>query len=203
MPTEHQIANNAEPVRQAISFCRTCSGGCGVVLDIASDDRILSIRGGDKGNPLSKGYACFKGLNAHEAHHHPDRLLGARKRLPDGSFSRIPTEQALDEIAARLSALITADGPDAIGAFCGNGSMPNATAYPMVRSFVAAIGSRQYYSTLTIDQSAKMVSFGRLGAWAGGQRELDEMDVLLMFGANPLVTHAAAGLFWPTIPCAN
>lgn len=81
--------------------------------------------------------------------------------------------------------------------------MPNATAYPMVRTFVAAIGSRQYYSTLTIDQSAKMVSFGRLGAWAGGQRELDEMDVLLIFGANPLVTHAAAGLFWPMIPCAN
>lgn len=188
-----QIADNAKRVRQAVSFCRTCSGGCGTVLDIGADDRILSIRG-DKDNPLTQGYACFKGLNAHEAHNHPDRILGAMKKQPDGSFVRIPTEQALDEIAARLAAIIKADGPDAIGAFCGNGSMPNATAYPMVRSFVAALGSTQYYSTLTIDQSAKMVSFGRLGGWAGGQRELDEMDVLLMFGANPLVSHAAAGL---------
>lgn len=179
--------------REAISFCRICAGGCGTRLTIGPDDRILTIRG-DKDNPLTQGYACFKGLRAHEAHNHPARLLHAMKKQPDGSHAPIPAEQALDEVAARLAALMAADGPEAVGVFCGNGSMPNATAYPMVRSFAAAIGSSQFYSTLTIDQSAKMISFGRLGAWAGGAWEVDEMDVLLLFGANPLVSHAASGL---------
>jgi anaerobic selenocysteine-containing dehydrogenase len=180
--------------REAISFCRICSGGCGTRLTIGPDERILSIRG-DKDNPLTQGYACFKGLQAHEAHNHPQRLLTAMKRQPDGSHAPIPSEQALDEVAAKLTELMTSNGPDAVGAFCGNGSMPNTTGYPMIRSFVSSIGSTQYYSTLTIDQSAKMVSFGRLGGWAGGAFELAEMDVLLMFGANPLVSHAASGLF--------
>lgn len=179
--------------REAVSFCRICAGGCGTRLTIGPDERIIAIAG-DQDNGLSRGYVCFKGLQAHEAHNHPDRLLRALKKQPDGSHAPIPVEQALDEVAAKLAVLIASDGPDAIGAFCGNGSMPNATAYPMVRSFVSAIGSSQYYSTLTIDQSAKMVSFGRLGAWAGGAWELAEMDVLMLFGANPLVSHAASGL---------
>lgn len=187
------VGNSTAPVRQQVSFCRICSGGCGTVVDIGADEKIIAVKG-DKNNPLTKGYACFKGLNAHEAHSHPDRLLTAMKKGPDGRHFPIPTEQALDEIAEKLSAVMELGGPDAVGAFCGNGSMPNATAYPMVRSFVAALGSSQYYSTMTIDQSAKMISFGRLGGWAGGQRELDQMDALLMFGANPLLTHAASGL---------
>ena len=181
------------PMREAVSFCRICSGGCGVRVTIDAQDRLVSVRG-DKDNGLTNGYACFKGLQAPEAHNHPDRILHALKRAPDGAFKRIPLEQALDEIAAKLKKLIDADGPDSVAVFCGNGSMPNSTAYPMHRSFLGAIGSRQYYSTLTIDQSAKMVSFGRLGAWAGGAIEFDDMDVLLMFGANPLVSHAASGL---------
>lgn len=186
--------NGGEPgAAQAVSFCRICSGGCGTRLTIGPDQRIVSIRG-DQDNGLSKGYACFKGLQAHEAHNHPDRLLTAMKMQPDGSHTPIPVEQALDEVAEKLAAILVADGPEAVGAFCGNGSMPNSTAYSMIRSFVGAIGSSQYYSTLTIDQSAKMVSFGRLGAWAGGARELDEMDVLLMFGANPLISHACSGV---------
>ncbi len=187
------MADKSSTTREAVSFCRICGAGCGTVLSIDGDERIVSIRGDEK-NPLTQGYACFKGLRGHDAHNHPDRLLTAMKKQPDGSHAPIPVEQALDEIAAKMEALIAEHGPDAVGGFCGNGSMPNATAYPMVRSWVAAIGSTQYYSTLTIDQSAKMVSFGRLGAWAGGQQEIDTMDVALLFGANPLVSHSAGGI---------
>jgi len=183
----------ASQTREAVSFCRICSGGCGTRLTIDANDRIVGVRG-DQENPLTNGYACFKGLQAAEAHNSPDRILRAQKRGPDGRFSAIPLEQALDEIAAKMATLMAADGPDVAAVFCGNGSMPNSTAYPMLRSFLNAIGSRQFFSTLTIDQSAKMISFGRLGAWAGGAIEFDDMDVALMFGANPLISHAASGM---------
>jgi anaerobic selenocysteine-containing dehydrogenase len=88
-------------IREVTSFCRICGGGCGVRLKINAHDRIVDIKG-DRQQPMSKGYACFKGLQAEEAHHGPARLLHSLKRQPDGSFARIPLDQALDEIAAKL-----------------------------------------------------------------------------------------------------
>ena len=177
-------------LREAFSFCRICLGHCGTKLTINAANEIVRIAG-DPDNPLSRGYACFKGLAAAETQRHPERQLHASRREADGSLTRIPVEQALDEIAAKLRHLIDRDGPDSIALFSGNGS--NSTAMPMQKSFIRAIGSRQFFSALTIDQSAKLVSLGRLGAWAGGSYELEDMDVLLLFGSNPLISHSAIG----------
>lgn len=179
-------------VREEISFCRICTGGCGVRLTIDEDDSILSVRA-DQENGLTAGYACFKGLQAEESHHGPARLLHPLKRMADGSYVRIGSEQALDEIAEKMGRLIERYGPKSVAVFCGNGSMFSSNAYAMHRSFLAAIESDQYFSTLTIDQSAKMVSFGRLGGWAAGYPDFDKMDVAMLIGANPLVSHASLG----------
>ena len=182
----------ASGLREVVSFCRICSGGCGTRLTL-DGDRIVGVRG-DPDNELTRGYACFKGLQAAEAHHGRNRLLRPRKRMADGSFAEIPLDQALDEIAERLATLIAARGPDSVGIFCGNGAITNSTAYEIMPGFLAAIDSRQYFSSLTIDQSGKMVVAGRLGSWAGGMVEFDQMDVLLLFGSNPLLSHSATGI---------
>ena len=39
----------------------------GMTIDDATD-RIVDIKG-DKANPMTNGYVCFKGLQAEEAHH--------------------------------------------------------------------------------------------------------------------------------------
>jgi anaerobic selenocysteine-containing dehydrogenase len=179
-------------LHEIVSFCRICSGGCGTRITL-DGDRITGVRG-DPDNGLTKGYACYKGLQAAEAHHGSSRLHHPLKRMPDGSFVAIPLDQALDEIAERLAALIAARGPDSVGIYCGNGAITNTTAYEIMPGFLAAIGSRQYFSSLTIDQSGKMVAAGRLGSWAGGMTELDQMDVLLLFGSNPLLSHSATGI---------
>jgi hypothetical protein len=56
--------------RQARTFCRICAR-----IAAWSDDRgrhrtIVDVKG-DKENPLSQGYVCFKGLQVEEAHHGP------------------------------------------------------------------------------------------------------------------------------------
>lgn len=58
-------------------------------LAIDENDRIVDIRG-DKGNPITRVYAYFKGLQAEDAHHGPTRLCTrssvTRKETSSGSL---------------------------------------------------------------------------------------------------------------------
>lgn len=171
------------------SFCRICTAGCGTRVTVDDHGHITRIVGDDQ-NELSSGYACFKGLQSGLAHRDPQRIVRPRKRQADGSFVEIPMEQALDEIAERISCLMNESGPNAIGLFAGNGSSMIQTAVGMYRHFLHAIGSEQYFTTITIDQSGKVVASGRMGAWAAGPVDLDNMDVLMLFGVNPLIAHS-------------
>ena len=178
--------------RVACSFCRICSGSCAVRLTV-QDDRIVAIQG-DRDSPLTHGYACFKGVQAGAAHHSPHRLLHPLQRQPDGSFRRIGLEDALDGIAARLAAIRDRDGPEAIGLYVGNGAFPNATVVPLHHDFMRALGSASRFTSATIDQSAKMVSAERLGGWAAPKPHLDQCNVAMVLGGNPLVSHQTSGI---------
>src|SRR2546423_718455 len=101
---------------EAITSYRICAGMCSLRLDRDGAGRIVSARG-DKSTPLTRGYACTKGLQLPAAHASPDRLLHPLKRLPDGRFLQIPLEQSLGEIAERLRSLIDRHGPDSVAGF--------------------------------------------------------------------------------------
>ena len=177
-------------MRTVTSFCRTCTAGCGTKLTIDDQDRIVSIRG-DENNAMSRGYACFKGLHSHEAQYSPERLLHPLKRQPDGTFARISIEQALDEIAEKMRRIMDRDGPEALGLFIGNGANFNSAAFSIHNPFMQALGSRHFFTTNTLDQSAKMVSYERMGFWAAGPQRFDTADVVMVFGSNPLLSHAS------------
>jgi anaerobic selenocysteine-containing dehydrogenase len=179
-------------MHEARSFCRLCIAACGVVLEVERN-RIVGIRG-DRAHPISQGYACFKGLQAADAHHGPQRLLHTLRRGDDGQHERIATAQALDDIAARLQTIVERDGPDAVALFRGTAGFHNSSAFRMHGEFLKALGSTSLYTTLTIDQSAKYIAAGRLGSWQAGQVHVDDAEVLLVFGCNPLVSHSAGGM---------
>lgn len=165
------------------TFCGICAGLCGLDVTLDADGEITDIRG-DRDNPLTRGYACVKGLQLPVAHSSPARLLHPLKRQEDGTFVRIGLERALDEIGARLNTILQREGPDSIGAFRGTLSYSNY----MLPAWVRSIGSHGFYSTMTIDQSAKWVSYERLGGWAAGREPFATADVMLLVGANPLVS---------------
>src|SRR3546814_896010 len=150
------------------SFCRICTAACGVIVSIGSDGRIATIRG-DRDDPQSLGFVCSKGTSAPEEHNGGKRLLHPLKRMPDGNFERISLEQALEEIAAKLREIIDRDGPEAVSAFKGSGGFLTAASLMLTRDWLSALGSHNYYSTLTIDQSAKVVTAERIGTWQAGK----------------------------------
>jgi len=172
--------------REARSFCRICAGNCALLLTV-SGEQIIAARG-DKSNPLTHGYACIKGLHLHDAHNSADRLLHPLKRQPDGRFVRIALEDALDEIAATLRTLLAQGEPDCIAAFRGTLNYSNLIANQMLPDWLRSLGSQSFFSTMTIDQSAKWVTAERLGRWAAGPDPYEHADVLLLVGSNPLVS---------------
>lgn len=179
--------------RVATSFCRICMGACGTRLTIDENERIVDIRG-DKDQPMSKGYACFKGLQAEEAHHGPARLLNPLKRMPDGRYVQVSLKEALDEIAERLGVILKRDGGEAVGIYSGSGAIQSSATYSMMRDFLRAIGSPRMYTTTSIDQSAKLISFERLGGWTAGLQDFRNSDCVLLFGSNPVISHSTVGL---------
>ncbi|EHJ59618.1 molybdopterin-containing oxidoreductase family protein [Novosphingobium pentaromativorans] len=163
-------------------------------IKIDDDGKLAEIRG-DKSHPLSQGYACIKGIQAVEQHNGPNRLLHAYKRDPDGNLQRIGVETALDEVAQRLRSLIERHGPQTIAAYRGNPSWYDNLANIYSGAFMSALGSDQIYSANTLDQSAKVITSGRLGSWHAGRPTVEESDVWMIVGGNPLVSLAVYGFY--------
>jgi anaerobic selenocysteine-containing dehydrogenase len=176
----------APPSRTAKTYCRICQGFCGLVATI-EDGSVTQVRG-DKSNPMTRGYVCFKGLRNPEFHHGPGRIIQSLRRGPGGSLEPIPAEEALDEIGGRLAAIIERDGPRAVATFIGTQGLFGAANPVFAGAFAAAIGSPSLYGTMTIDQSAKWIATGRIGEFGGGPQPFDSADVWMFVGTNPLVS---------------
>lgn len=179
-------------MRETKSFCRICIGHCGMVVTTDDAGRLTAIRA-DREDRQSLGFACFKGLQAVESHNSPERIFHPLKRMPDGSFTRIGTEQALDEIAAIIGRVLEEDGGEAIGGFKGGGSFFTSSASFLLNDWLKGIGSPKIFSPATIDQSAKSVALGRIGIWPAGRQPFADSDVFMIVGGNPLVSVASAG----------
>jgi anaerobic selenocysteine-containing dehydrogenase len=170
------------------SFCRICMGHCGMVVTVDDEtERLVAIRA-DREDSQTLGFACFKGLQAVEAHQAPDRILHPLKRQADGSFQRIGLEQALDEIAAKMADIRARHGGEAFAGYKGGGGYFTGSAVLMLRDWLKAVGSEKVFSSSTIDQSAKVVSLGRIGLWPAGRVPFAEADLVLLIGGNPLVS---------------
>lgn len=175
--------------REEVSFCRICPAHCGLRMTLDENDRVIRVVG-DKESPLSEGYVCFKGLQVEELHHGKARLLHPLKKLPDGTHTEIGLEQALDEIAEKMQKIIDRDGPNAIAGFSGNGAVYNHVTFSLFPQWLKALNSTSYFSTMTIDQPAKMVTPFRLGMWGAGRNLITGAEAVMLVGNNSLVSHS-------------
>lgn len=184
-----QSEQSGRDVQTIKTFCRFCHAFCGMEADVV-DNRIVALRG-DQDHLVSQGYTCPKGRAEIERITHPERLLSAKKRV-DGELVSLPSEQALDEIADRLNAIIAEHGPHSVAIYVGGGGHRNAAAGPWFsRRFLDGLGSRSMYTAFTIDSPSLPVAMTRLfGAPLPVQMlDLDHAEVAMFVGTNPLVSH--------------
>lgn len=171
------------------TFCRFCHANCAMLADV-DDGQVVAVRG-DPDDPVYAGYTCIKGRQLVEAHNAPDRLRQSQKKLPDGSWSAIATEAALDEIALRLRAIIDEHGPHAVAINAGSYAFQNSAGVAAASAFARGLGTRNTYTSVTLDQPAKVYTTMRYGHWEGGMHSFDTADVCFMIGNNPIVSHYA------------
>ena len=175
------------------SFCRFCHAYCAIEVDI-EDNRAVAVRG-DASDPIYGGYTCIKGRHLHDQHNHSDRIRSTQRRRPDGSFEAIGSEQALDEIAAKLTAIIEERGPRAVALWGGAGGA--LMSLSISGDWLRAIGSPSFYSGATIDQEAKPVAQSMHGKWDAGAHPFEDADTWMLIGANPVIS------MWGGIPHQN
>jgi anaerobic selenocysteine-containing dehydrogenase len=178
-----------EPTVKTIkTFCRFCHANCPMEITV-EDNKVKSLKP-DVDNEIFGGYTCLKGRQMPEQHNLPARLRSSLKKNDDGSRTEISSSQALDEIADKLKAIKEKYGARAIASYNGTVSFQNSGSHPIAKAWHTALGSPSYYTSITIDQPAKVgIGQARMGFWAGGQHTWADSNVAMIIGNNTLVSH--------------
>lgn len=162
------------------------------MIATVEDGRLVALRP-DKDHPLSSGFACQKGIAFTEVVNDPDRVTVPLRRGLDG-FEPVSWDKALDDIAARLTEILRRHGSGAIGWYMGN---PAAFSYSHLfaaMGFIKGVGRHSHYFTASSQDTSNRLAASQFlygGPMAVPIPDLARTDLLVMMGANPVVSHGS------------
>ena len=166
--------------QEVYTDCTLCYHSCGTVVTVA-EGRAVKVEG-LKSHPLNKGELCPKGEAALSHIYSPERLKHPLKRV-NGRFEQISWNQALDEIADKLSQLKAAYGPQVLGVFSGSIGVENLEMAGLTQRFKAAFGSPNFFSVESVCYRMRIrtrqITFGKYPT-----EELDS-NLYVLWGHNP------------------
>ncbi|HKG37907.1 MAG TPA: molybdopterin-dependent oxidoreductase [Conexibacter sp.] len=176
------------------TYCRICEPLCGMVATV-EDGRLLQLRP-DADHPLSQGFACPKGIAFEQVHNDPDRVLHPLRRRAGGApgeFEQVTWDEALADIVTRLRAIHDAHGPQAIGWYWGNPGAFSASHTLWLAGFMTLLGSSHLFTAGSQDVNSRFVASQLLygGPLIVPIPDLARTDLLVVLGANPLVSHGS------------
>ena len=184
------------------TYCRFCHAYCPMLATV-EDNKVIAIAP-DTDNEVYGGYTCIKGRQLPEQMYYPERILSSLKKNDDGSRTAISSTQALDEIGDKLKAILKKHGPRSIASYNGTVSFQNSATHPVAKAWHVALDSPSYYTSITIDQPAKVgIGAARMGFWSGGSHTWKDSNVALILGNNTLVSHFSIPGGIPSFSPAN
>src|SRR3990172_10131636 len=160
--------------------CTLCYHSCGTKVTV-EEGKAVKVEGLES-HPLNKGKLCPKGEAALDNIYDPQRLKYPMKRV-NGGWKRISWDQALTEIADKLSKLKNEFGPSVLGVFSGSIGVENLEMVGLTQRFKAAFGSPNFFSVESICYRMRIrtrqITFGKYPT-----EELDS-KLYLLWGHNP------------------
>lgn len=175
--------------RDLATACVICNHNCGIRVDV-EDGRITAVRP-DESSPITHGYMCNKGFSIPRYVEHEQRLREPLRRRPDGSFEPVSWDDALDEIARRLSEIHAEHGGSAIGAV-GLGGQANHLGPQFLVPLLEALGSRRWFCAYAQEKTQHHL----IEQWMFDapptqmfMSDAHHADFLLCIGSNPKVSN--------------
>lgn len=168
-----------------------CPDACSWVVTV-EDGAAVGLRG-NKEHPVTRGALCVKVNRYLEQVGSPDRIRYPLRRVGrkgEGRFERITWDEALDEIARRLTGIVEEYGGEAIWPFHGTGSLgyiQGLEGYAGRRLFNVLGASRH---DMTICSAAGTAGLRYTLGTAGGMDPEDfaKSKLILLWGTNPLTS---------------
>ena len=175
-----------------------CPDTCAMLVTV-EDGRATKVAG-DPDHPFTQGFLCTKVNRYIERTYHSERLLRPLRRVGrkgEGRFEPISWDDALDEIASRLTSIARSpDGPQAILPYSYAGTMGYVQSSSMDRRFFHLLGASKLDRTIC-SMAGTVGMRMTVGANIGADGEgIPESDLVLLWGTNTLTSNPH---LWPFI----
>ncbi len=159
-------------------------GGCNICFNCCTanfhfkGDRLVKVTG-NEADPILQGRVCPKSQLSLQLYASKDRLTQPLKRVGargENRFEPISWDQALDEIAAKLSGVRDAHGADALAIFTGTrtGTLTNKG---YLRMFAQMWGTPNVETTEPYCSSGKNIAYGMIQGVGGSGNSYTEGDM--------------------------
>ena len=204
-----QQGDSADHDSETKSVCPFCGVGCQVSLKV-KDGRVKSVDGID--GPANEGRLCVKGRFGYDYIHHPHRLTKPLIRRADAPpkglnvdpenwqshFREAEWDEALDAAAGGLAGLRERHGGASVAGF-GSAKCSNEEAYLFQRLIREGFGHNNVDHCTRLchasSVAALMENVGS-GAVTATFNEIENADVAIVIGANPVENHPVAATYF-------
>jgi len=204
-----QQGDSADFDREVASVCPFCGVGCQVSLKV-KDGRVKYVEGIN--GPANEGRLCVKGRFGFDYIHHPHRLTRPLIRREDAPakglnvdpgnwtefFREAAWDEALDVAAGGLKRLRDTRGGRAVAGF-GSAKCTNEEAYLFQKLIRQGFGHNNVdHCTRLCHASsvAALIENVGSGAVTATFNEIENADVAIVIGANPIENHPVAATYF-------
>ncbi len=168
------------------TLCRMCDTRCAINVHVK--DGVIAGITPFEDHPVNQGKMCPRGSAAIDQFYHIDRITRPLKKQPDGTFSEITREQALDEIAEKIDRLRQSHGARSIGVWKGE-ALGFQQQEQFVRRFAHALGSPNYFSNDSACYNSRFLGHALVTGFWNSFPKFSDADLILLFGTNPPICH--------------